>query len=49
MECQFCNVEMVYKPNIRGLYSPGMDHNINNPEAKASWCAGFYFCTSHVD
>lgn len=20
MKCQFCNVEMVYKPNMRGLY-----------------------------
>jgi len=29
MKCQFCNVEMVYKPNMRGLYSPGMDHNMN--------------------
>ncbi len=25
MKCQFCNVEMVYKPNMRGLYSPGMN------------------------
>lgn len=29
MKCQFCNVEMVYKPNMRGLYGPGMDHNMN--------------------
>ena len=29
MKCQFCNVEMIYKPNMRGLYSPGMDHNMN--------------------
>ena len=29
MKCQFCNVEMIYKSNMRGLYSPGMDHNMN--------------------